>query len=46
MVEGNVVAIAQDAKDGNLLDEVVDLGDDEDFNMPLNVADDLNEDYL
>ena len=46
MVEGNVTAMVQDAKDGNLFDEVVDLGDDEEINMPLNVANDLDEYYL
>ena len=46
MVEGNVAAAAQDAEDGNLFDEAIDLGDDEEINTPLNVANDLDEYYL
>jgi fatty acid/phospholipid biosynthesis enzyme len=46
MVEGNVVAMTQYAEYGNLFVEAIDLGDDEEINTPLNVADDLDEDYL
>ena len=46
MAEGNVAATPQDTKDGNLFAEAADLDDDEGFHTPVNVAIDLDEDFL
>ena len=46
MAEGSSTGTAQDIEDGNILDEVVDLDDDDGFDMPVNVATDLDEDFI
>ena len=46
MAEGSVAGTPQDVEDGNLYDDDVDLDDDNDLNMPMNDAADLDEDFL
>ena len=46
MAEGTTAATAQETEEGHIMDEALDLNDDGDFNIPIHLNGNLDDDTI
>lgn len=46
MIEGTTTATTQETEEGHIMDEALDLDDDGDFNIPIHLDGNLDDDVV